>query len=155
LPTLRGIRQIVLLRPAVRAVLVIGASAATATGCGPTDNAELKRRIQTLDAIAVEARMLADGVIGDRTKATFTRVHARTLAESATHEAEKMADAKVLPRLEREREQAVAIAQRLSDAIAVLQVYPGAENKARDGGDEIRRLAGEAQRLDESIPDTP
>jgi hypothetical protein len=142
----------VLLRPAVCVVLLLAAAGA---GCGPTDNAELKRRIQTLDAIAVEARILADGVIGDRTKATFARVHGRTLAESATHEAEKMADAEVLPRLAREREQAVAIAQRLSDAIAVMQVYPGAENKARDSGEEIRRLAGEAQRLDESIPETP
>jgi hypothetical protein len=148
-------RVVVLMRPAACAVLLFVVSAAAAAGCGPTDNAELKRRVQTLNAIAVEARILADGVIGDRTKATFTRVHGRALAESASHEAEKMADAEVLPRLGRERDQAVAIAQRLSDAIAVLQVYPGAENKARDTGEEIRRLAGEAQRLDESIPQAP
>ena len=139
----------------VCAVVLIAGFAAVAVGCGPTDNAELKRRIQTLDAIAVEARLLADGVIGDRTKATFARVHSRTLAESATHEAEKMADAQVLPRLSREREQAVAIAQRLSDAIAVMQVYPGSENRARDAGDEIRDLANQARRLDESIPEKP
>ena len=142
-------------RQQVYAVLLIAGLVTAAVGCGSTDNAELKRRIQTLDAIAVEGRLLADGVIGDRTKATFARVHGRTLAESAEHEAEKMADAEVLPRLSREREQAVAIAQRLSDAIAVLQVYPGAENTARDAGDEIRKLADEAQRLDASIPQKP
>ena len=135
--------------------LLIAALVVAVAGCGPTNEAELKRRIQTLDAIAVESRILADGVTADRTKATFARVHSRTLAEAATHEAEKMADAEVLPRLSREREQAVAIAQRLSDAIAVLQVYPGAENKARDAGDELRKLAGEAQRLDQSIPEKP
>jgi hypothetical protein len=144
------------MRPPVRTWLILVAGlAAAASGCGPTDNAELKRRIQTLDAIAVEARILADGVVGDRTKATFTRVHSRTLAEEATHEAEKMADADVTARLSREREQAVAIAQRLSDAIAVLQVYPGAEGKARDAGEELRKLTDEAQRLDESIPEQP
>jgi len=142
-----------MLRSAVRAGVLIVVLAAV--GCGPTNGAELKRRIQTLDAIAVEGRILADGVIGDRTKATFTRVHGRALAEAATHEAEKMADAEVLAHLDRKREQGVAIAQRLSDAIAVLQVYPGAEDKARAAGDELRKLAGEAQRLDASIAEEP
>jgi hypothetical protein len=145
------------MRPCLRpyAVLLAAAAAATIGACGPTDDAELKRRIQTLDAIAVEARLLADAVIGDRTKATFTRVHGRTLAQDAEHEAEKMADAEVLPRLRRDREHAVAIAQRISDAIGVLEVYPGAENKARDARDELNTLADEAQRLDESIPEKP
>ena len=142
-------------RPAARFLALIAAVAAMAAGCGPTANAELKRRIQALHATAVEARLLADGVIGNRTKATFARVHARVLAESAQHEAEKMADAKIAPGLETDREKAVAIAQRLSDAIGVLVVFPGRENAARELADELRVLADEAQRLDESIPEKP
>jgi hypothetical protein len=137
----------------VSACFVIACLAVAGAGCGPTDEAELKRRIQALDAIAVEARLLADGVAGDRTKATFARVHARTLAEAAEHEAEKMADAEIVPRLERERERAVAIAQRLADAIGVLQVFPGGEDMARDTREELVEVAGEAQRLDASIPE--
>jgi hypothetical protein len=140
---------------ALRAGVLVAGVVVTSAGCGPTGNAELKRRIQTLDAIAVEGRLLADGVIGDRTKATFTRVHGGTLAEAAEHEAEKMADADVVAPLQREREQAVTIAMRLSDAIGALQVYPGAEDKARDARDELGKLAAEAQRLDESIPERP
>lgn len=101
------------MRPRRMRRLLLAAALAALAGCGQTDNAELKRRIQTLDAIAAEGRLLANGIIGDRTKATFARVHARTLAQDAQHEAEKMADAEIVPHLERERERerAVAIAQ--------------------------------------------
>jgi hypothetical protein len=123
------------------------------SGCGPTDSGELKRRVETLDAIAVEGRLLADGVIGDRTRATFTRVHARTLAEDAQHEAEKIADAQVEPGLRREQERAVAIAQRLSDALGGLETFPGGEGNAIGTRDELAKVADQARRLDERIPE--
>ena len=66
-----------------------------------------------------------------------------------------MADAQVLPRLMHERERAVAIAQRMSDAIGVLEVFPGRENEAREVADDLRMLSDEARRLDESIPEKP
>jgi hypothetical protein len=142
-------------RAVAGAVALTAALAAAVAGCGPTDNAELKRRIQAVNAIAVEGRLLADGVIGDRTKATFARVHGRTLAEAAEHEAEKMADADVLERLEPERARAVGIAQRVSGAISVLQVFPGGEDNARGARNDLVDLAREAQRLDSSIPEQP
>ena len=143
------------LRSVARAVALTAGLAAVAAGCGPTDNAELKRRVQSVNAIAVEGRLLADGVIGDRTKATFARVHGRALAEDAEHEAEKMADAEVLARLRPARARAVAIAQRVSDAIAVLQVFPGGEDNARDARNDLVSLAAQAKRLDASIPEQP
>jgi hypothetical protein len=135
-------------------VAVAAAAVALAlAGCGATDNAELKRRVEALNAIAVEGGLLADGVIGDRTKATFTRVHARALGEEADHEAEKVADAKVAAGLRREREQTVALAQRLGDALGILQTFPGGERTARVARRRLADVADAAGRLDAGIPE--
>jgi hypothetical protein len=131
--------------------MAVATATALGAGCGPTDRAELERRVQTLVALAAEGRILADGVAGDRTRATFTRVHARTLAEDAQHEAEKLADADVVRGLRREREEAVAIAQRLSDALASLQTYPGGEDQARDARAAILEARRQAEALDGRI----
>src|SRR5215210_561036 len=104
-------------RRSTRVALLTALAALVLGACDQTDNSELKRRIQTLDTIAAEGQLLADSVARDRTKATFARVHARVLAGDAEHEAEKMADAPVPKQLRRERDRAVAIAQRLSDAL--------------------------------------
>lgn len=133
----------------MRRILVV--AAACVAGCGPTDHDELERRVGTLAAIASEGRILADGVAGDRTKATFARVHARELADGATHEAEKMADAEVEPGLGRHRARAVALAQDIGDALGDLQVFPGDEERARSAGEALAGLVIRAQRLDRQI----
>ena len=132
--------------PSLVLALAIGA-------CNQTDDKELSRRVQALDAIAAEGQVLADGVARDRTKATFARVHARVLAEEAQHEAEKLADAPVEPQLKRQRERAVAIAQRLGEALTLLQTYPGAEGKGALAGRKVAAAGDEAQRLDGEIAD--
>src|SRR5215217_1026256 len=71
-------------------------------GCGgPIRTDELQRGVQSLAALAAEGAILADGTARDRTKATFTRVQARTLGEEADHESEKLADATAPPELAR------------------------------------------------------
>jgi hypothetical protein len=131
------------------ALLLVGALALT--GCGPLDRAELKRGVESLSALASEGRVLADGAARDRTKRNFTRVHARVLAEDAAHEAEKLADAHPAAGLERERDQAVVIAQRIADTLGELQVFPGAERTAEQAQRQLSSSAGEADRLAQGL----
>jgi len=133
-------------RPSSSWLLVLAAGLA-ATGCGGLSRDELERGIGSLEATAVEGRILALGAAQDRTKATFTRVHARDLAEQAQHEAEKLADASPDAGLDGTRDRAVALAGRIADALSALQTRPGAEDGALEVRDRLQQAADEAARL--------
>jgi hypothetical protein len=137
--------------PALAAIVL----AVAFCGCGSLDRAELKRGIDTLTSVAAEGRLVADGVAGDRTKATFARVHARALAEDASHEAEKLADASPQPGTERQRDEAVAIALRLDDALGQISTYPGGERTAAEARRDLRSIEGELEHLAERLEDVP
>ena len=117
------------------------------TGCGPLDRAELSRGVETLSALAAEGQLVADGVASDRSKATYTRVHARALADDAGHEAEKLADAGVQTGLGRERDQAVALAQQLDDTLGELETFPGGERTGGQVHGDLMRIADGLDRL--------
>jgi hypothetical protein len=135
--------------------LVLVAAVLALTGCGNLSRAELKRGVETLNAIAVEGRLLADGVAADRTKATYARVHARTLAEDAAHEAEKLADATPQPGTEAQRAQAVDLAGRLDDAIGELVTRPGDEQTGEEVRDTVASLADQLERVSARLEDVP
>src|SRR5215207_4516311 len=115
--------------------------------CGPLDRAELSRGVETLSALAAEGQLVADGVASDRSKATYTRVHARALADDAAHEAEKLADAGVQTGIERERDQAVALAQQLDDTLGELETFPGGERTGRQVHGDLMGIADGLDRL--------
>lgn len=130
----------------------IAALALAAGGCaGPIQREELKRGIETLHSTAAEGRLLANGVAGDRTRATFSRVHARDLADIADHQAEKLSDAEATGRLRIARDRAVALAQEISDALGDLRVNPGEEAVGRRVEDQLRKLADDADALAHSL----
>ena len=125
------------MRPPICAVVLL--LAVTSAGCvGPIRNDELQRGVETIGATAAEGALLARGAAQDRTRATFTRVHARELAESASHEAERLHDAGAEGEVTAFKADAVRLAQNVADALGELAVAPGDE-----------RLAGRLeQRLD-------
>ena len=120
-------------------------------GCGPLDRAELGRGVETLGAITAEGQLLAAGVAADRTRSTFARVHAATLADDASHEAEKLADAHVETGADRERDQAVGLAQRIDDALGELETFPGGERTGAQVRAELAAIADDIERLSERI----
>jgi hypothetical protein len=129
--------------------------AASIAGCGPLDRAELKRGVDSLSAIAAEGRLLADGVASDRTRSTYSRVHARDLADDSEHEAEKLADATPQKGTEQQRDQAVAIAQRLGDTLAEIEVFPGGERTAARVRHDLSGIADKLDRLSQRLEDVP
>jgi len=119
-----------------------------AGGCGgPIQPGELRRGVETVGALAAQGGLLADGAARDRTKATFTRVQARTLAAETDHEAEKLADAQAPAGLAGGKQSAVRLAQRVAGALGDLQVTPGDEAVARAARDSLRRLSDDASAL--------
>jgi hypothetical protein len=139
----------------MRRLLTIGLLCVVVSGCGPLSRAELSRGVETLSAVTAESQLVADGVAQDRTRATYVRVHARTLADDAGHEAEKLADASVEDGIGAQRDRAVAIAQRLDDTVGTLETHPGDERVGAEVHDELMGIADDldqlTQRLEEGL----
>jgi hypothetical protein len=110
--------------------LVLALAVALAGCVGPIRHDELQRGVETIGATAAEGALLARGAAQDRTRSTFTRVHARELAESASHEAERLHDAGAEGELVDAKADAVRLAQNVADALGELEVAPGDERLA-------------------------
>lgn len=128
------------------------AAALWAVGCGgPMEPQELARSIQTLQSSAADGVLLANGVVRDRTKTTFVRVHARELGEIVDHEAEKLSDADANGEVALRKSQAVDLANKISQSLGQLQVAPDDENGARSAEGQLRSEAQRASRLADSL----
>lgn len=142
-------------RPGVTAALVaLGVSLVSISGCGDLSRDELNRGVESLSALAAQGELLANGVARDATRSTYTRVMAETLGGEAEHEAEKLADAEPSPEVTKQRDAAVKIAGELADLFSELQTFPGDEQhgalvekqmgEAKDQADAlVERLTGE------------
>jgi hypothetical protein len=114
---------------------------------------ELRRSIQTLESSAAEGALLAGEVAGDRTKATFVRVHARELGETVEHEAEKLNDAEAEPEggVASAKVRAIDLADRISAALGQIQVAPGSETEGRSAEKTLGTLSERAGKLAEGL----
>jgi hypothetical protein len=138
-----------------RGVIAAFAALLAFAGCGSMSRAELKRSVESVNAVAAEGRVLADGVASDSTRATFTRVQARVLADSASHEAEKLADATPDQAVEDERDAGVALAQRVADALGELETFPGDESRAREVRSRLAAATDDGDELSHALEDAP
>jgi hypothetical protein len=118
-------------------------------GCGGAMQPdELKRSIGTLESTAAEGALLANQVAHNRSKATFVRVHARELGETADHEAEKLNDAQAEPAggVAPAKVKAIDLASQISSQLGRMQIAPGSESEAaaaRKSLDDLGKQAGQ------------
>jgi hypothetical protein len=142
-----------MVRRSVALALVAAAAAAAFAGCGgPITPDELSRSIQTLESTAAEGQLLADDVAGDRTKATFARVHARDLSDVVDHEAEKLNDAEAdRSDVAEAKTKAVDLADRIGTALGQIQVAPGSETDGRRAAEALGRLSEDAKTLADGL----
>jgi hypothetical protein len=118
-------------------------------GCGTQmQSEELRRGIESLESHAATGRLLAHDAALGRTRTPFARVEARELTERADHEAEKLADS---TGHDREREEAVRIAEEISDAAGALQVEPDDRQRAAESERALSALATRAKNLAGSL----
>jgi hypothetical protein len=132
-------------RGGIAAILAV-AVALSACG-GYIRHEELRRGVESLGSAAAEGKLLADDVARDRTRSTFARVHARELAEDVDHEAEKLRDAGAEGDLVQRKEDAVKLAQDISDALGDLEIAPGDETNGRHVAAKLDHYAKDAENL--------
>jgi len=137
-------------RGALAAFVLVGAMFLGGCG-GPIQPDELARSIQTLESTAAEGALLADHVARDRTKATFARVHARELGETADHEAEKLNDADAEADVAPTKVRAIELADRISAALGRIQIAPDSETEGRTAQETLSRLSERAGQLAEGL----
>jgi hypothetical protein len=130
---------------------MLGVVGLVAAGCGPIKRDELQRGVETLGSTAEEGRLLGRDVARDRSKNTFVRVQARTLADTADHEAEKLADADATGRVVSIKAASVRLAQDISAALRDLQVFPGNRATGANVAGRLTKLASDARTLEEEL----
>jgi ATP phosphoribosyltransferase regulatory subunit HisZ len=140
----------------VRSRFIVAVAAAVAValvaGCGgPIQRDELERAISSLESAAADGQLLAHEVAADRSKDTFTRVHARGLAERVTHEAEKLQDAAGSSDTAAHKRKAVKLAQSIVGALGDLQVAPGDRAVARDVEHRLHHATLTAKALETAL----
>jgi hypothetical protein len=133
------------------AVVALGVPLIVFAGCGDLGHAELRRGVESLNALAAQGGLISDGVARDDTKSTYVRVMAKTLGGQAEHEAEKLADAEPSPGLGEERDAGVRIATDLADLFSELEIYPGDERRGALTRRQMASVGEEAEALAKRI----
>jgi hypothetical protein len=95
-------------------------------GCngGTVDRHALTNDKKTLDSIACEGALVADGVARDRTTAFYAREQAEELRIQASNLADALASRKTVPSIERQVRETSREAARLADALQRLHDHP-------------------------------
>jgi hypothetical protein len=138
--------------PGVIAVLTaLGVCLLLVAGCGELNRGELNRGVESLSALAAQGELLANGVARDATKATYTRVMAKTLGGESGHEAEKLVDAEPEAGTEAVRNAAARLAGELSDLFSELQTFAGDERRGSQVEGEMGKLKDRADTLVERL----
>jgi hypothetical protein len=136
-------------RPLV--VLVLIPLAMSLTACGRASSAGVQAGIKQLASISAEGALMADDLVRGRTKTTFVRVHGAELSAQAEHEAEKLNDDPVAPKLKQPIHMAIELSADISGAIDDLRVSPQDREQARESEHKLLHWATEAGKLAESL----
>jgi hypothetical protein len=137
--------------PRRTAALVLICLATALAACGRASSTGVQAGIKQLASISAEGALMADDVARRRSKVTFVRVHGAELSAQAEHEAEKLNDDPVAPKLEQPIHTAIELSADISGAIDDLRVSPQDRGQARESERKLRHWADEASELAEGL----
>jgi len=132
-------------------LLAVLASLLFFAGCEPLTANELQHEAGSIHSTAAEGALLADGVARERTLSSFTRAHAKELADAADTSARKLHDATVPDSLRRPTTRAIDLATRTSTVLGDLELSPSNPQLAAGLESRLKRLAAAAMRLEDSL----
>jgi hypothetical protein len=107
--------------------------------------------IVEIASIAAESALMADDLARGRSKITFIRVHGAELSAQAQHEAEKLNDDPVAPRLKSPIDTAITLASDIGGAIDEMRVSPQDRRQAREDEAKLRDWSLKARKLAETL----
>lgn len=125
--------------------------AVTLAACGRAGSTGVRAGVEQLASISAEGSLMADDVARRRSKVTFVRVHGAELSAQAEHEAEKLNDDPVAPKLEQPIHTAIELSADISSAIDDLRVSPQDRGQALESKRKLRSWADEARKLAEEL----
>jgi queuine/archaeosine tRNA-ribosyltransferase len=137
--------------PRQLAVLGLIALASSFSACGRASSTGVAAGIKQLASISAEGALMADDVARRRSKVTFVRVHGAELSAQAEHEAEKLSDHPVAPKLKQPIQTAIELSADISGAIDDLRVSPRDREQARESQRKLLHWAKEAGTLADSL----
>jgi hypothetical protein len=113
-------------------------------GCngGTVDRHALTNDNKTLDSIACEGALVADGVARDRTTVFYAREQAEELRIQASNLADALARRKTVPSIEHQVREASRQAARLADVLRRLHDHPSDRAVAADVERELGKAGG-------------
>ena len=113
-------------------------------GCngGTVDRHALENDRKTLDSIACEGALVADGVARDRTTAVFARVQSEELRVQASNFADALGSRKTEPGIEREVRETARHAAHLAAVLERLHNKPADGHVGLVVGHTLEQLAG-------------
>jgi hypothetical protein len=121
------------------------------TACGQATSAGVQASIKQLASISAEGALMADDLVHRRTKTTFVRVHGAELSAQAEHEAEKLNDDPVAPKLEQPIHTAIELSADIGGAIDDLRMSPQDREQALESERKLRHWAEDASKLAETL----
>src|SRR6476469_5173897 len=113
-------------------------------GCngGTVDRHALENDRKTLDSIACEGALVADGVARGRTTVVFARVHSDELSIDASNFADALASRETEPGIEREVRRAARQASHLAAELQRLHDHPDDPAVAAAVGRKLEQAGG-------------
>ena len=111
-------------------------------GCngGTVDQHALTNDKETLDSIACEGALVADGVARGRMTAIYARVQADELRIQASNFADALASRKTVPSIERQVRETSREAARLADVLQRLHDHPADRTVGADVEQTLERM---------------
>ena len=123
----------------------------TLAGCGggSLSTKELQTQAGTVQSLAAEGALVADGAQHGRSTDVFVRVHSRYLAEAARKVESTLASATAGGSLEAKRIRTVELASSVSDDLDQLHRAPGDQALAAELKSDLTELASAAEQIAE------
>jgi hypothetical protein len=128
--------------------LVLLALPASACGGGGTLSTKaFKLQAESLQSLAAEGALVADGSADGRTTETFVSVHTEYLGKAARKVETKLAEEHASGDLEQKRTRAVRLARRIADELGQLHRAPDDQAVAEHVASDLRDEADAAEKL--------
>ena len=130
-------------------LLLISVVLLVAAGCGgggSVSQKDVQKQFETIQSLAAEGALVADGAADGRTTDVFVRVHTGYLDKAARKVEGQLSSARASGAAERDRVRAARLASSVAGELARLGDDPGDRVRARRIEQQLQRDASAAER---------
>jgi hypoxanthine phosphoribosyltransferase len=132
---------------------LLAATLVLVTGCrgGAMTPFRFEKDTESLQSLATDGVLLADGVVDGRTTSAFVRTHAQELASDADKLASVVASTDPEPQLAGKTKTLAALARKVASQLHALADHPGDRGGAATLRSGLANAADDASKLEEGV----